>query len=301
MNTDKKLNIAIVCSGHLRLVPYGYYLIEQIAEKCNFDYTIYNFHWDQESDWSGNVPHGQTVQVLSQPNVKSEERYQKDLMEYLRRSFEEYGAVPPSNRHYMPGYYSLTNEDFSRFLGQVVGFLFALDYWQNDLRKHDLLIRCRWDIIPDWDVIKFIQEGRFSVDKRFITHAIYMREGEIELGGDTIYGRPEDWIDCMTPIGHSLEKLKAGCKKRFEEIKDSAIYNNLDQDYALRSKWFNSHFLWGTLFKGTRYSLIQYGQAPNIRNYDLPLNPKDVRIDMIYPRDPFSEPKNNEDSTNNGN
>lgn len=298
---EKRLNIAIVCSGHLRLVPYGYYLIEQIAEKCNFDYTIYNFHWDQDSDWSGHVPHYQTIEILSQPNVKSQERYQKDLMEFLRESFEEHGAIPPLVKHYMPGYYSLNNEDFSRFLGQVVGFLLALDYWQEQLKKHDMLIRCRWDIIPDWDVIRCIQEGRISIDKQFITHAVYMREGELEIGGDTIYGKPEHWIECMTPIGHALEKLKLGCKKRFDEIKNGIAYNSSDQEYALKSRWFNSHFLWGTLFKGTRFNLTQFGQAPNIRSYVLPPNPKDIKIGMIYPNSPFSESKNEKDSTNNGN
>lgn len=282
----KKLKIAIVNSGHLRLVPYGYQLLKELAEVLPIEIHIFNFYWTPDSDHrnsgkSFNDP--KTYEILSSDNIMSVEKDQEETMILLRNYFDDYGACPKLDKTEDGHYFS--QGQFATYMGQIVGFLLALDKWQTTLKDYDLLIRCRWDIIPDPVIINQIINDNIDLDfDKFITNSLRIREGDMEIGGDIIFGRPKYFIDHFLPFGRSLDRMRQGCKQRYDRFKTDRVVGVFnDTEYEKRLHWFNSHLLWGWIFKDTNYDMVARGMALNIRGSDLPENPKDIKLTTYYP------------------
>jgi hypothetical protein len=258
-----KKKIAVINTGHARMVPYGWQLIwERAAHIPSCDFTVYSYVWDAGSDnrntmqifhhpWQFPGLDQQVFQQLGDRHCLVEQR---PIMDRLYRQYLAEEAIPKAWG--AEDEIKLPRELFDRFNGQLLGFLLAMERWRHELQYYDYIIRARWDMTLDVGVLSELisqQESPARLAPLFYTKYLDFTHGCYQISGDTIYGEAQAFIDIFGDFSACIQRLISGVRRRYQWIQRNqrAEWVNTDplKKYFLEGWWFNTHFLWTTLFE----------------------------------------------------
>jgi hypothetical protein len=187
-------------------------------------------------------------------------------MNKLYRRFQAADAVPPAQG--TSDEILLPREKFDRFMGQLLGFVLALDHWRDELKNYDYIVRSRWDHTIDPGVIKDLidhQSSEARIAPLFYTKYIDFTHGCWQISGDTIYGDAAAWFDVCGNTDRSMERLIQGVAHRRQWLEQHRRPEWSQQDplqkYFLQGWWFNTHFLWTLLFVDSNVVIKSRGES----------------------------------------
>lgn len=263
---DKKPKIAIIMSGHARMVPWGYQMIHNRMLNIPADWVIFSNLWTNDSEsqpvrsQEEQQHSANTYKILSDLGSRHRVQAQGPMFDSLYAHFIEQGAIPLERP--TPDGFFLPRSSFDRFMGQIVGFCQALEHWQKELKTYDYIIRSRWDMTLDSGVINELIAPRNGVwAPIFYTKYIDIIHGNVQISGDTIYGSTAAWYDTMPNWRSCRDQLVEGTRQRWNWITENCrkkdLVDEYNQQYYHQCGWFNSHFLWTTMFKNNPNSIIR--------------------------------------------
>jgi hypothetical protein len=249
--------IAIIMSGHARMVPQGHHMIDQTFKTTNDrEYSIFSMTWtdgdQRSSQFSPNDE--KTDEILRELGNRSVRMSQVEKLRDLHEKFLNAGAIPRPTE-------SMLNFDaFSKYTGQIWGFLAALDHWREELLDFDVIVRSRWDRLLDpacIDAILGNRPFRGDSDAWMITCDVSVNDGQLYYSGDVIYGPAKKWLDLIPSEAIATNRCIAAVKRWYLDN-----INNPDSVLHRREeKWFTSHWLWTTIFDGTDVSMAGFGNC----------------------------------------
>lgn len=281
--SQRKPQCAVVMSGHARMVPQGLHLLKDRFNKCErtIDYDIFSMVWTNASESKPVVTANQELQdqILSSLGTRHLVRDQQPEFEQMRQRFLAVGAIPEHDADSRG--FRMPRETFYRFMGQVIGFCWALIYWRKELSQYDYIVRSRWDMCLDTDALNFLTNPRkryIGEFDSFYTKSVEIVQGHIQISGDTIYGHTDQWMAAIQSMDSVIERIIQGTRLRWIDIQQRYSENwNLHGDYEkyyLSGWWFNSHFIWTALFAHTNISIRAAGESYGITSElaDIPLD-----------------------------
>lgn len=267
--------IAIIMTGHKRMVPYGYWVLEKTLKGIPAEYDIFSYTWDDDSDVRPVQNHKNldtTNLILKSLDRRNKSVVQGPILNNIYNQWVQEGVIPNT----------VGLNKFSQFLGQIMGFLLALDNWEKELLEYDYIIRARWDILID----------RLSVDTMllngpesnvFLTKGIYVHYGQLQLSGDTIYGSRKYWLNNFLPIATTLNKISKKTKS-VNNYASSVISTNEEsnfRDHFFNCKWWSSHAIWAMLLCDTEVSVFPSGEAFPLGEKLLTIPPDEITVGHI--------------------
>jgi hypothetical protein len=143
-------------------------------------------------------------------------------------------------------------------MGQILGFLSALDKWRSELCEYDVLIRSRWDMLLDASVLAILaRDHSQGHTRRFYTKSLSVINGQGSISGDVIYGSAQSWLELLPSKDTALDRLIQQCRRQHR------VYAQLypDKPTDLNGYWFNSHSLWYMLFQDQPFDLVAAGES----------------------------------------
>ena len=230
-------------TGHQRMVPYGYNLLKQSL--AGHEYDIFSYTWfnDTETRPVIEIPGTQdTIQLLGDRSVHVD---QKPIIQQYYNMFLEQNAI---STQYNPSHL-MPQQTFTQFFGQVLSLLLAVDKWYDRLKTYDVIIKSRWDVLIDPLQISQVRDKRLLV-----SGGIYINNGQTELGGDVTLCYAKDYLPNLYPLNTTIDKLIQIVKDKNEH---SLEYMAENDEFFRTGKWFNSHFLWASLFKNNHNLCIE--------------------------------------------
>jgi hypothetical protein len=259
-------------SGHARLVPWGYKMLEdRFAHMENLvDWDIFSYTWTTDSESQPGRPQQEHQLQAHTDEILSGVKYlhhssQQPWFEQLRQRFLAQGAIPEHDEDSQG--FRMPRESFYRFLGQVLGFCRAMDHWRNELRHYDYIVRSRWDMTLDARVMDHLikNHARLGELPPFYTKAVDIMQGHIEISGDTIYGASDQWLEYFPNTEEVVNRILQGTRQRWHQLRSQwnstmKMDANLEKYYK-SGWWFNSHFIWTTIFLNTSVSLRSMGDS----------------------------------------
>lgn len=280
------VKVAIICSGHARMVPWGWKLIQNLAQEVpSAKYTVYSWLWSDRSDnrmntvtdikddWRWPEASKEIFKILGHRHAMTD---QGPIMDQLYRDYLAADSLPPDDINesfYMP------RHTFDRFNGQLVGFIHAIDQWREELKEYDWIIRSRWDMAVDPEVVRLMLNPTDLIwAPTFYTKYVDITHGQVQISGDTIYGPRSAWLDIIPSWTVCQQRLIEGTQARWHWIRRNCRQEDLKdpyyQKYYQQGWWFNSHFLWTTLFTAHPSSIIRsrgesYGLHPSLSRVPL--------------------------------
>lgn len=251
------------------MVPYGWRLINQMQQELpDVDITVFSWLWTDQSDnrnntvldyshdWRFPEASKEIFDYLGHRHVFTD---QKPILDELYKRYLIQDAIPRDNPNYS---FFMPRSTFDRFNGQIVGFILALEHWREELEEYDWIVRSRWDTVVDIEVIKLMTTPTDVLwAPTFYTKFVDITHGQVQISGDTIYGPRRAWFDTIPSWDKSSQDLIDGSRQRWHWIKQNCrsqdIKNEYFQKYYAQGWWFNSHFLWTTLFLTNPYCIIR--------------------------------------------
>lgn len=264
--------IAVIMSGHARMVPWGHkMLLDRFAHMNTLvDWDIFSYTWTTHSESQPGRPQqeqhlqAQTDQILDALQHRCEHDQQPHF-EQLRQRFLAQGAIPDHDADAQG--FRMPRDTFYRFLGQVLGFCRAVDRWRDVLCDYDYIVRSRWDMTLDSSVMDHMltNHARLGELPAFYTKSVEIMQGHIEISGDTIYGRTDQWLQYFPSTDEVINRILQGTRQRWHQLRGQWNSNmSMDSDlekYYKTGWWFNSHFIWTTIFLNTSVSLRSLGDS----------------------------------------
>lgn len=271
--------IAVVISGHARMVPQGYHMLKTVLDEIpECEYEIFSLTWSNGDAQEQKFPcqmeeSSRILQGLGDRYLCLE---QEQVLPALYEKFINAGAIPGPDDPILPF------ETFSRYTGQIWGFLYALDHWRDRLGTFDVLIRSRWDKVLDRSSIApFLDQCSFRTDPSpnswLITTDVSINRGQIYYSGDTIYGTAKRWMEII-PSGEIATQRSINAVKRWYHAN---VNDRSSVIYDIPHKWFTSHWLWSTLFDGIDISVASHGHSLAIKPHHAKLRLSDLNEHVI--------------------
>jgi hypothetical protein len=276
--------IAVIMSGHARLVPWGHKMLEDRFANMEslVDWDVFSYTWTSDSESQPGRPIWEQARSAHTEEILAgvAHRHQADQQpwfEQLRQRFLAQGAIPENHEDEQG--FRMPRESFYRFLGQVLGFCRAVDLWRSQLENYDYIVRSRWDMTLDSRVMDHLitNHARLGELPPFFTKAVDIMQGHIEISGDTIYGRRDQWLEYFPSTDAVVDKILQGTRQRWHQLRGQwnasmKMDANLEKYYK-SGWWFNSHFIWTTIFLNTSVSLRSmgdsFGISPELANIPL--------------------------------
>lgn len=297
-----KTKIAVICTGHARMVPQGWSAIWQMADRVpHSDFTVFSWLWDQHSDSRRHNPTGlpdwlwpeQSQQVFTALGADHMITPQDEIMRSVYQRFLAYQAIPPDSGATM----ILPFAAFARFMGQVLGLCLAMDQWRSQLSEFDIIVRSRWDMILDPEVIRELIANRVpdTGGPIFYTKYIDITHGNSSMCGDTIYGPAAAWLALIPSWSVALERIIQGMQQRWLWVQQNAQSSNFNQQYLqedyAQGQWFSSHLIWALLFQHRNMSVRAMGDAHGIHPScgKIPLTEFSVQHAIMGPDHDFAQ------------
>lgn len=263
---------AVIMSGHARMVPWGEAMLRQqfASMRHTVAWQVFSLTWHADSESQSLRPCGelamaaQTAAILQELGQQHQQRNQQPYFDVLYQQFLSQGAIPSSDR---TAQFFLPRETFDRFMGQVIGFAQAMDHWRDQLQQFDYIVRSRWDMTLDHTVMDHMIEDtpRRGEHDAFYTKSVNIMQGHMEISGDTIYGSAAQWMKNFVSTEQVVQRILKGTQQRWRQIQaqwHSSMTRDLDlQKYYQTGWWFNSHFIWTTLFVNTTASVRSMGDS----------------------------------------
>ncbi len=249
--------VAVVLSGHARMVPQGdhlhrhsFALAPQVREWHQFSYC-----WTQDSEVRPANPEQRAQFVLRDHILEGlgpRHKYadQKTLFDTLCDRFINQGALP-DYRKTNPAVAGQIRYHFGKYLGQLLGFCLALDQWRDELKKYDFIVRTRWDHALDPLVLDDLNK------EFFYTKSINIWDGRPIISGDTIYGSAEKWLKLIPSTEEAIKRIIQACRKLRAELAVKQPEYNFTQDF----QWYTTHYLWYVLIENEPIRLLHRGES----------------------------------------
>lgn len=265
-------------TGHKRMVPYGHAVLNEVMKDIPAEYDIFSYTWDDESDTRPNQVHknlATTKLILDSLETRNKTSIQEPILNKMYDQWVRAGAIP-DNPNIFP------KKKFSQFLGQILGFLMALETWEKELSEYDYIVRARWDILLDrLSIETMLANGADS--NIFLTKGIFLHYGQPQISGDTIYGSRKYWFENFLPVANTLFRLSEKTKSAYQHasnVIDTSSDTNL-RAHLFKGKWWSSHALWAMLLCDTGISVSPSGEAYPIGEKLLTIPPKKITIGEI--------------------
>jgi hypothetical protein len=244
--------IAFIMTGHERMVPYGYHALKNAMSTVDADYDIFSYTWNNQSE-SREVPLHPNLEstsaITDQLGSRNIQRHQPEYMEPIWINY--------------PLKDTINYKIFSRFMGQILGFLLALDFWKTELQEYDYIVRSRWDVLIDHNTITSMLNS--TSPNMLFTKGVSIYQGHSHISGDTIYGPRDIWFKTLLPVDRSISKIYSQSVARYSNsmIQQATIEAEQIQlsEFFLKNRWFSSHAIWGMLFQGENISVETAGEA----------------------------------------
>jgi len=255
--------VAVVCSGHARMVPQGHHLHQhsfalspRVSQWAEFSYC-----WTDHSEVRQPNQHQQQQfalrdSILERLGDRHVYRDQDPLFDQLCERFIDEGALPDYRSD--PAVNSLIRYHFGKYFGQLLGFCFAVDHWRDQLQDYDYIVRSRWDHTLDPDVLNGMDPDHFY------TKSINIYNGRPIVGGDNVYGPTKKWMEIIPSSEAIIDKLIVACRQVRKEIQQ----HRPDWDFATDFQWFSTHYLWYLMFEYQNIHWLHRGESFGI-NFEL--------------------------------
>lgn len=251
-NNMKPGRLAVVCSGHARDVHNSWLINSRLlaAHPSVLSSHFYSHVWTSCSDprlHESTELDRHTLHSLQHRHVQLR---QQDIMGDCLNKFQDADVfVPRDTAHDL--------QLFSRFMGQIMGFVMALDHWRNELASHDWIVRSRWDMMLDSRVIDTLSTDLHLCRSRtFYNKSLCMFNGQGSISGDVIYSDAGSWMELLPSTDVALDRIMHQCLRQ-REIFDRR-YN---RPFYLDGYWFNSHSLWHMLFQDQPFDVTALGES----------------------------------------
>jgi hypothetical protein len=260
----KNYKVAVVLSGHARMVPQGnhlhqqsFYLSPRVTEWQQFSYC-----WTQDSEVRSPTQEQQQQFDLRDrilEGLGSRHCYadQDKMFDALCDRFIDQGALP-DYRKTQPTVHAQIRYHFGKYLGQLLGFCLALDQWREELRDYDFIVRSRWDHALDPDVLQDLDPVFFY------TKSINIWDGRPIVSGDNIYGSTEKWLKLIPSTEHAIRRIIQACRRLRSEL----AVKQPDYDFTEDYQWYTTHYLWYALMENEAVRLLHKGESFGI-NFEL--------------------------------
>ena len=260
----KNHKVAVILSGHARMVPQGNHLHRQsfyLAPNV-LNWQQYSYCWTATSEVRPANPEQQQQfdlrdQILEGLGSRHHYEDQVPMFDALCRRFIEQGALP-DYRKTMPRVHNQIRYHFGKYLGQLLGFCLALDRWREELRDYDFIVRSRWDHALDPVVLDRLDP------EFFYTKSINIWDGRPIISGDNIYGATDKWLKLIPSTEHVIRRIIQACRRLRSELAVKQPEYNFTEDF----QWYTTHYLWYVLIENEPIKLLHQGESFGI-HYDL--------------------------------
>lgn len=260
----KNSSVAIVITGHPRMVPYGYNAIRNDISVLGVDCKIFSYMWNESSDNKIITPH---------PNLATTEDILHDVGSITVDQPSVMREIYDEIRYqvHLPTY-----GWFTRQTGQIVGFLKALEYWSEELKTYDYIIRSRWDVCIDPNSVKeMLKVGRPEV---IYTKFVDLNRGMGSLFGDVMLGHSSAWFESCHPYEEVIRRYVKYLKQYWTDISERWMRDHPDDK---NGDWYNYHINWGLIFRETNTIISGIGDSFRITEEALDLDPTQFRAFML--------------------
>ena len=260
----KNYKVAVVLSGHARMVPQGNHLHnESFRQAPNVgQWQQFSYCWSDESE-----VRSATAEQLEQFDLRDQilnglgTRHcyaeQGQLFDQLCNRFIDEGALP-DYRTSNPTVAIQIRYHFGKYLGQLLGFCLALDQWRKELRSYDFIVRSRWDHALDPHVLD-------DLDREFFyTKSINIWDGRPIISGDNIYGSVDKWLKIIPSTEDAIKRIIRACRRLRSELSIKQPEYNFTEDF----QWYTTHYLWYVLIENEAIRLLHRGESYGI-NFEL--------------------------------
>ena len=256
--------VAVVLSGHARMVPQGNHLHQQsFFQAPNVaEWQQYSYCWTADSEVRQPTIEQQQQfdlrdRILAGLGTRHHYQDQTEMFDVLCDRFVDEGAFP-DYRKTKPAVALQIRYHFGKYLGQLLGFCLALDRWRDELKNYDFIVRSRWDHALDPDVLDDL-DSEF-----FYTKSINIWDGRPIISGDNIYGATDKWLKLIPSTEYVIQRIiKACCRLRAELAIKQPEY-----DFAQDFQWYTTHYLWYVLMENEAIRLLHRGESFGI-NFEL--------------------------------
>ena len=271
----KNHKVAVVLSGHARMVPQGNYLHQQsfyLAPNVG-SWQQYSYCWTADSEVRPANPEQQQQfdlrdQILEGLGHRHHYEDQDAMFDSLCDRFIDQGALP-DYRTTLPRVHTQIRYHFGKYLGQLLGFCLAIDRWREELKNYDFIVRSRWDHALDPVVLDRLDP------EYFYTKSINIWDGRPIISGDNIYGSTDKWLKLIPSTEHVIRRIIQACRRLRAELAVKQPEYNFTEDF----QWYTTHYLWYVLIENEPIKLLHQGESFGI-HYDLSKIPlKDLRLE----------------------
>ena len=289
----KNHKVAVVLSGHARMVPQGNHLHQQsfyLAPNVGA-WQQYSYCWTAASEVRPANPEQQQQfdlrdQILDGLGHRHHYEDQDAMFDLLCDRFIDQGALP-DYRKTLPRVHTQIRYHFGKYLGQLLGFCLAIDRWREELKNYDFIVRSRWDHALDPVVLDRLDP------EFFYTKSINIWDGRPIISGDNIYGATDKWLKLIPGTEHVIKRIIQACRRLRSELAVKQPEYNFTEDF----QWYTTHYLWYVLIENEPIRLLHQGESFGI-HYDLskiPLNELRLEhaaygIDYYYKNLPHAMP-----------
>jgi hypothetical protein len=272
----KNYKVAVVLSGHARMVPQGNHLHQesfrlapQVTEWQQFSYC-----WTSASEVRPATPEQREQfdlrdQILEGLGSRHCYQDQAEMFDALCDRFIDQGALP-DYRKTQPRVHVQIRYHFGKYLGQLLGFCLALDQWREELRDYDYIVRSRWDHALDPQVLNKLNK------EFFYTKSINIWDGRPIISGDNIYGSTEKWLRLIPSTEQAIKRIIQACRRLRGELAVKQPEYNFTEDF----QWYTTHYLWYVLMENEAIRLLHQGESYGM-SYELSKIPLE-KLQLIH-------------------
>jgi hypothetical protein len=260
----KNYKVAVVLSGHARMVPQGNHLHQLsfgLAPNVG-QWQQFSYCWTDESEVRS-ATEAQLAQfdlrdqILTGLGTRHCYADQVALFDALCNRFIDEGALP-DYRTTQPVVAVQVRYHFGKYLGQLLGFCLALDQWREELRDYDFIVRSRWDHAIDPHVLERLNP------EFFYTKSINIWDGRPIISGDNIYGSAAKWLQLIPSTEDAIKRIIRACRRLRSELSIKQPEYNFTEDF----QWYTTHYLWYVLIENEAIRLLHQGESYGI-NFEL--------------------------------
>jgi hypothetical protein len=256
--------VAVVISGHARMVPQGNRLHRQSFNMAPnvLAWQQFSYCWTADSEVRPANPEQQAQfdlrdQIFADLGTRHCYAEQTQLFDQLCDRFINQGALP-DYRKTNPTVAGQIRYHFGKYLGQLLGFCLAIDQWRDELRHYDFIVRTRWDHALDPQVLDMLNKDVFY------TKSINIWDGRPIISGDTIYGSTDKWLKLIPSTEEVIKRLIQACRRLRSEL----AVKQPEYDFTEDFQWYTTHYLWYVLIENEPIRLLHQGESFGI-HYDL--------------------------------
>jgi len=268
--TMKNYKVAVVLSGHARMVPQGNHLHQQsffLAPSVSH-WQQYSYCWTAESEIRPANPEQQAQfalrdRILEGLGPRHHYQDQTEMFDLLCDRFIDQGALP-DYRKTQPRVHVQIRYHFGKYLGQLLGFCLALDRWREELGEYDFIVRSRWDHALDPHVLDKLDRDFFY------TKSINIWDGRPIISGDNIYGSTDKWLKLIPSTEDVIRRIIQACRK----LRGELAVKQPEYDFTEDFQWYTTHYLWYVLIENEAIRLLHQGESFGIA-YELSKIPLD--------------------------